>query len=159
MTTQQEAEIIADAMVEGTSTKEMIIETLKKAGVAISGYAKSSFSAIIGTFPDVLHWVMRIFWEAVLPLMVLYAVYKGLLLAYDKIMKLYVNGKPNEWVLILNNGQLKHKGIGLSCFRGPFDQVAVFPANVHQVNFTAEQVTSEMQGVQVSGMIVWSINR
>ena len=54
---------------------------------------------------------------------------------------------------------MKQKGIGLSCFRGPFDQIATFPANVHQVNFSSDQVTAEMQGVQVSGMIVWSINR
>lgn len=74
-------------------------------------------------------------------------------------MTLFVSGKPNEWVLILNNGKLRSKGIGLSCFRGPLDQVATFPAKVHQVDFTTEQVTNEMQGVQVSGMIVWSINR
>jgi len=74
-------------------------------------------------------------------------------------MKLYVEGKPNEWVLILNNGKLKSKGIGMSTFISPFDQVATFPAQVYKVDFKSEQVTSEMQGVSVSGMIVWSINR
>ena len=51
------------------------------------------------------------------------------------IKSLYVEGQANEWVLILNDGNLKQAGIGLSCFRGPFDQVARFPSKVHKVNF------------------------
>lgn len=74
-------------------------------------------------------------------------------------MKLRVSGRPNEWVLILNNGNLKKAGVGLSCFRSPFDQVATFPAAVHRVTFSTEQVTKEMQGVSVEGMLVWSIRR
>lgn len=40
-----------------------------------------------------------------------------------------------------------------------FDQVAKFPASVHKVDFSTQQVTQEMQGLEVSGMIVWSIYR
>lgn len=43
---------------------------------------------------------------------------------------LYVEGKPDEWVLILNNGKLKTADVGLKCYRGPFDQVARFPSKV-----------------------------
>jgi len=50
-------------------------------------------------------------------------------------------------------------GIGLKTFKGPFDQVATFPARVHKVDFRTEQVTNEMAGVAVSGMLVWGINR
>ena len=72
---------------------------------------------------------------------------------------LYVTGNANEWVLILNNGKMKAAGVGLSVFKGPFDQVAKFPAQVNKVTFRTEQVTKEMQGIQVEGMLVWSINR
>jgi hypothetical protein len=86
----------------------------------------------------------KVFFKALLPVLVLFVVYHTIKFAYTNLMKLYVSGKPNEWVLLLNNGKLKSKGIGLSCFRGPFDQVATFPARVYQVNFTTEQVTNEM---------------
>jgi len=37
--------------------------------------------------------------------------------------------------------------------------VAVFPAKVNKVNFKTYQITSEMQGLEVSVMIVWTIFR
>lgn len=47
----------------------------------------------------------------------------------------------------------------MSTFVGPYDQVAMFPAKVNKVTFTAKQITSEMQGLEVSVMIVWTIYR
>ena len=44
------------------------------------------------------------------------------------VASLYVSGNANEWVLILNNGKMKSAGVGLTCFKGPFDQVAKFPS-------------------------------
>lgn len=75
------------------------------------------------------------------------------------LKSIWVEGKPNEWVLLMRNGEMVKAAIGLRCFRGPFDQVATFPAKIYKVNFEAEQVTSEMQGVRVSGMLVWTVNR
>ncbi len=54
---------------------------------------------------------------------------------------------------------MQKAGVGLSTFRGLFDQVATFPSQVNKVVFNTEQVTKEMQGVCVEGMLVWSINR
>lgn len=54
---------------------------------------------------------------------------------------------------------MKQCGVGLNCFRGPFDQVAKFPAKVNKVEFATQQVTTEMQGVQVSGALIWTIYR
>jgi hypothetical protein len=34
---------------------------------------------------------------------------------------LFVAGKANEWVLIMNNGKMKQAGIGLATFKGPYD--------------------------------------
>ena len=70
-----------------------------------------------------------------------------------------MDSKPNEWVLILRNREMLKAGVGLRCFRGPFDSVARFPAKVYKVEFKAEQVTNQMSGVTVSGMLVWTINR
>lgn len=72
---------------------------------------------------------------------------------------LYVEGKPDEWVLILNNGAMKQAEVGLRLYKGPFDQVARFPSKINKVTFNTEQVTKEMQGVKVSGMLIWSIMR
>jgi len=41
--------------------------------------------------------------------------------AYLYAMSLSVTGKPNEWVVIISNGQQKFAGIGLSCFKSPND--------------------------------------
>ena len=92
---------------------------------------------------------------AIVGIVVLVIVYR----TFKYVQSLYVTGKANEWVLIINNGEMKNAGIGLSCFKGPFDQVARFPSKVNKVNFHTEQVTKEMQGIKVSGMLVWSINR
>ena len=73
---------------------------------------------------------------------------------------LHVSGLANEWVVLIgSDGAMKQCGVGLNCFRGPFDQVAKFPAKVNKVEFSTQQVTTEMQGVQVSGAIIWTIFR
>lgn len=46
---------------------------------------------------------------------------------------LWVSGDANQWVLIMNNGEQVKAGVGLTSFKGPFDQVAKFPAKVHKV--------------------------
>lgn len=94
-----------------------------------------------------------------IPLAVLLATVRGLTTAFDYLKTLYVSGSANEWVLIMKNGEMSRAGVGLTCFKGPFDQVAKFPSRVNKVEFNTQQVTKEMQGVSVSGIIVWSINR
>jgi len=70
-----------------------------------------------------------------------------------------VSGKANEWVLIINNGNLRQAGVGLNTMRMPGDIVAKMPSKVNKVEFKAQQVTEEMSGVEVSAMICWTINR
>lgn len=72
---------------------------------------------------------------------------------------LWVEGKANEWILVMRDGNMVKAGIGLKTFIGPFDQVARFPAKVHRVAFRTEQVTQEMQGVLVASTLVWTILR
>jgi len=73
---------------------------------------------------------------------------------------MHVSGKANEWVVLIDSaGKMKKCGVGLNCFRMPYDQVVTFPSKVNKVDFKTQQVTTEMQGVQVSGCIIWSIFR
>jgi len=67
--------------------------------------------------------------------------------------------KVKKWTILVRDGTMVKKGIGLSTWTLPGDQVITFPSQIHQVNFRAEQVTAEMQGVQVSGMLIWSVYR
>ena len=84
----------------------------------------------------------------------------GVVFILHKLAKgLYVEGSANEWVLIIRNGRMVKAGVGLSCFRGPMDQVARFPSKVNKVTFMSDQMTQEKQGVRVTGMLVWTINR
>ena len=98
-------------------------------------------------------------YDVLIPVVVLVAVRKLAYMAAGYLSTLWVNGKPNEWVLIMRNGAMVNAGVGLCTFKSPFDQVATFPAKVYKVDFSTEQVTEEMQGVQVSGMLVWTVNR
>ena len=103
--------------------------------------------------------------SALITLVVLY----GLKVGIDRMLKtvdfqthlssIWVDGKPNEWVLLMNNGEMKKAAVGYRGFKLPFDQVATFPSKLHQAHFETEQITQEMAGVRVSGMLVWGINR
>lgn len=72
-----------------------------------------------------------------------------------------VVGKPNEWVVHTSgiSSTMKKAGIGMSCVKLPMDNVSIFPAKINKVIFKTLQITSEMQGLEVSAMIVWTISR
>lgn len=74
-------------------------------------------------------------------------------------MNFWVSANANEWLLVIRSGKLKSAGIGACQWRLPGDQTVKFPSLIHQVNFTAQQVSAEMQGIEVGGMLIWSILR
>ena len=92
-------------------------------------------------------------------LLVLYNLYLFGKFLYNYVMTLRVTAKPNEWVVILNDGEQVKAGIGLSCFRSPWDSVAIFPSKLVKVEVKTQQVTQEMQGVEVTSMIEWTVDR
>ena len=97
--------------------------------------------------------------KVAIPVGIIFGIFFVVCAVYKYLASLYVTGEANQWVVILNNGKMKAAGVGLCTMRGPFDQVAKFPSQVNKVTFRTEQVTKEMQGIQVEGMLVWSINR
>ena len=44
-----------------------------------------------------------------------------------------VVGNPNEWVVVIRNGEHVRSGIGLNFYRMPWDTVAKFPSGVREV--------------------------
>ena len=68
--------------------------------------------------PNIVNFMI---YSVVLPLAVVVGLKMALTATYNYICSLWVDGKPNEWVLIMNNGEMVKAGVGLRCFKGPFD--------------------------------------
>jgi hypothetical protein len=64
---------------------------------------------------------------------VAYSLFQVALKVQKYVMTLYVQADLNEWVVITRGGKLIQAGIGLSCFRTPFDSVAIFPSKLTKV--------------------------
>ena len=77
-----------------------------------------------------------VIYSVVIPIGVIMILKIACLQAFNFFKTLWVDGKPNEWVLITNtSGKMVKAGIGLRCFKGPFDSVACFPAKCYKVKF------------------------
>ena len=71
----------------------------------------------------------------------------------------FVKSEPNEWMIVLKDGKPLSMGIGISGFYGWYDTFVKFPSQIYKVSFSMQQVTSENQGIEVSGVLLWSIYR
>lgn len=79
----------------------------------------------------------------------------GFLFAKSK----WVESQPDEWLLVVRDGKLVKAGIGLKTFIGFTDTVVRFPSRLEKVYFSANNVTKEMQGVEIHGVAFWSVYR
>ena len=70
-----------------------------------------------------------------------------------------ITAKPSEYLIHVRRGRIRRKstGQGASCFKWPWDSVAVIPTTINRLQFTADQVTREKVGVQVTGLAVYRI--
>jgi flotillin len=70
-----------------------------------------------------------------------------------------ITAKPSEYLIHMRRGRILRKttGQGASCFKWPWDSVAIIPTTINRLQFTADQVTLEKVGVQVSGLAVYRI--
>ena len=103
--------------------------------------------------------VLNIFLDYILYVILAYILYQIGLQLKSRVMSLWVQADLNEWVVITRGGKLVQAGIGLSCFRTPFDSVAIFPSKLTKVEVQTQQITQEMQGVQVNSMLEWCVDR
>ncbi len=69
----------------------------------------------------------------------------------------FVAAKPSEFLIRMRGGTVVTSGQGASCFKWPWDSVAIIPTTVQRLQFTADQITSEKVGVQVTGLAVYRI--
>ena len=70
-----------------------------------------------------------------------------------------ISAKPSEFLIHMRGARVLtgSSGQGASCFKWPWDSVAVVPTTVQRLRFMADQVTQEKVGVQVTGLAVYRI--
>ncbi len=73
----------------------------------------------------------------------------------------FVTAKPSEYLVHMRRGKIlgRSSGQGASCFKWPWDSVAIIPTTLQHIYFAADQVTSEKVGVQVKGLAVYRVAR
>jgi len=71
----------------------------------------------------------------------------------------FVTAKPSEYLVHVRRGQVRRRssGQGASCFKWPWDAVAIVPTSLQRLMFRADQVTLEKVGVEVVGLAVYRI--
>src|SRR5262245_37905487 len=70
-----------------------------------------------------------------------------------------VTAKPSEYLIHFRGGRIRTRssGQGATCFKLPWDSVAIVPTTISRLQFTADQVTREKIGVEITGLAVYRI--
>jgi flotillin len=71
----------------------------------------------------------------------------------------FVSAKPSEFLVHVRGTRVRDasSGQGATCFKLPWDSVAVIPTSLQQLKFRADQVTLEKVGIEVVGFAVYRI--
>lgn len=71
----------------------------------------------------------------------------------------FIGAKPSEYLVCTRHGQVDHtrSGQGVRIFKWPWESVSIVPTTLQRIEFTADQVTRERVGVQVTGIAVYRI--
>ncbi len=71
----------------------------------------------------------------------------------------FVTAKPSEYLVHVRRGEVRRasSGQGATCFKWPWDAVAVVPTSFQRLVFRADQVTREKVGVEIVGLAVYRI--
>src|SRR5688572_25825001 len=71
----------------------------------------------------------------------------------------FIAAKPSEYLIHVRRGQVVERttGQGASCFKWPWDSVAIVPTTNNRLQFVADQVTREKIGVEITGLAVYRI--
>src|SRR5688572_24164134 len=66
----------------------------------------------------------------------------------------FVTAKPSEFLIHVRGGRIVERttGPGVTCFKWPWDSVAIVPTTINRLQFVADQVTREKVGVEVCGL-------
>lgn len=71
----------------------------------------------------------------------------------------FVTANPSEYLIHVRRGKIRRRtsGQGSTCFKWPWDSVAIIPTTINRLMFRADQVTREKVGVEVHGLAVFRI--
>jgi flotillin len=71
----------------------------------------------------------------------------------------FVSARPSEFLVHVRRGRIldRSSGQGASCFKWPWDSVAIVPTSLQRLTFDADQVTLEKVGIAVRGLAVYRI--
>jgi flotillin len=69
----------------------------------------------------------------------------------------FITARPSEFLICIRGGNVVRSGQGAAIFKWPWESVAIVPTTVQRLHFSADQVTSEKVGVQVTGLAVYRI--
>ena len=71
----------------------------------------------------------------------------------------FVTARPSEYLVHCRRGQVRGRtsGQGATCFKWPWDSVAVVPTSLQRLRFVADQVTRERVGVGITGLAVYRV--
>lgn len=71
----------------------------------------------------------------------------------------FITAMPSEYLIHMRRGKIRRRttGQGASCFKFPWDSVAIIPTTINRIVFCADQVTLEKVGVQITGLAVYRI--
>lgn len=100
----------------------------------------AGLDAVKGALPQILELI-----KEYLPMVISLAtslVYLGafgaaIYFGYKTALNYWIEAKPNEWLLVIRNGELKKCSIGLCTWLMPGDQYVTFPSLLNKVNFNA----------------------
>jgi flotillin len=70
----------------------------------------------------------------------------------------YIAAGPSEYAVHRRRGRTRKMGLGINFVCLPLiDRYYLIPSSAQNLNFAADQITSENQGVEVAGFAVWKI--
>ncbi|HEY5949789.1 MAG TPA: hypothetical protein VIV40_30045, partial [Kofleriaceae bacterium] len=71
----------------------------------------------------------------------------------------FIGAKPSEYLVCTRRGDIdrRRSGQGRRIFKWPWDSVSIVPTTLQRIEFTADQVTRERVGVQVTGIAVYRV--
>jgi regulator of protease activity HflC (stomatin/prohibitin superfamily) len=81
----------------------------------------------------------------------------GLAFAVWVFRRCYVTVDPDEYVVHYRNGRVINIGRGRSFLALPYDTYLKVPGTLRDINFCADQITMEKQGVRVQGFLAYRI--
>ncbi|MCB9639600.1 MAG: hypothetical protein H6727_11970 [Myxococcales bacterium] len=70
----------------------------------------------------------------------------------------FESAEPNQWLLLVRNGQLIKAGIGIRLWRRLGDMVVYFTSTMQRVTFETQVFTKENQPVVLRGFVLWSVS-